>query len=263
MRYEKFVAESRNKRLGYVWVGLDSAKARRDLQSELISVVCNGATDAGRWMVSRHEYENLDNACLIDLYKQTETRVFDPVLELSQRYGLSVSEVRSWSRTGGILDREVFIKAIKRQPDASKRMEIYTLKSFSYQQVTANLCSTMRPALDSPAATISFVSLMPAVAMVSDLLKRRLYRWKPQKEESNLLIFDTLNHPRRSKPLRVLADKDCLCQSKLYQEAFSTRQKMRHPYLYQMFRSSSLASLPDNLRKEMDWRKKQYADHFK
>jgi len=262
MAYEKYVDDSRV-RLGYLWVALDSAEARRGLQSELASVMCNGATDGGRWMVSMHEYANPENCCLIDLYSQSDAERFDPVLELSKWSGLNLEEIHNWSHTGGLLGHDIITRAASRQADLSKRRAIYALTGLTYPQVLAGLCSTMRPSPNAPAATISFVSLAPAIALVSDCVKRCLYNWRPKASEPNMVLFDMLGHPNRSRRMRVRAESGCMCQSKLYREAFTTRQNMRRPYLNKMFRSASLASLPEGPKQEMAQRKIRFAHYYK
>lgn len=246
MRYEQFVNESRD-RLGYVWCSLDNAKARRDLHLELPSVVCNGGTDASQWMFSLHEYGNWENACMRDLYTEQHTERFDPAQALAQRLGMNIEQVHQWSLSGQPLNIKTVLAAFDREHDPAKQKVLLAMQGLRYNEAVAHVCSTMRPSKHLSGATISFVSLMPAVAMVSDILKRCLYGWKPKKEDPNVFLFDTLSQPSNSKAMRIRASRSCLCQSKRYRAAFEMRQQMREPYLNHMFRSASRALIMDNI----------------
>lgn len=250
MQYEKFVNESRE-RLGYVWCSLDSAKARRDLLLELPSVVCNGGTDASQWMFSLHEYGNWGNACMRDLYAEQRTECFDPAQALAQRLGMTIEQVHRWSLSGQPLDIKTVLATFDREHDPAKQKTLLAMPGLRYDEAVARVCSTMRPNEHVPAATISFVSLTPAVAMVADLVKRRLYGWKPKNEDPNVFLFDALSQPRHSKAMRIRANRGCLCQSERYRAAFKMRQRMREPYLNHMFRSASRALIMDNIRDQM------------
>ena len=234
-RFQDYVDHARD-RLGYVWCGLDSADVRRQLQLELPSVVANGATDASRCMFSVHEYARRDHACLLDLYQQQQGK-FDAVGELADLIEMDISGLRRLIRAGQAVERHRILSAFQRVRRPGQREALACLARGNYDFAIHQLCSAMRPHEDAPAATISFVSLLPAVFMVSDLMKRQVYDWQPSQSDPNVFQFDTFRHPTRSRHLPILASRQCECQSEHYQSAFETRQGLRRRHLGIMFTS--------------------------
>lgn len=233
-RFQQFVDADRN-RLGYVWCCLDNTRARRDLQTELASIVVNGGTDASRWMLSSHEHDRPENACLLDLYPEPETRAFDPMAELGRLLGMGPEQIRQWVRHGRAIDVHVLDRAAARERDPARRRALLALKGKPFFQAVGHVCATMSPNQNAPAGTISFVALMPAIAMVSDLLKRRLYGWQPAAGDPNVFRFDALRSPARGWAMNIRASRRCLCQSENYRQASEQRQKLRRSHLGRSF----------------------------
>ena len=71
--------------------------------------------------------------------------------------------------------------------------------------------------------------------MVADLVKRRVYGWRPTDESPNAYYLDAFRHPARWRAIRVLAARDCFCQSERYRKAFDSRQLLRGPHLERHF----------------------------
>jgi molybdopterin/thiamine biosynthesis adenylyltransferase len=236
MSFERYV-ETARERLGYVWCCLDSATARRTLQTELASVLVNGGTDLSRWMISLHEYDRPENACLRDLYPAPAPRVFDPERELAHQLDVPVERIREIARSRTRLNAAEIQTALRNQKDEASRKAVARYVGMDFDQAVAHMCSTVRPSKALPAATISFVSLMPAVFMVADLVKRRVYGWHLPEGQPNVYQFDCLRLPEHRTACNILAARECLCQSERYRRAFQQRQRLRQKYLNSPFSS--------------------------
>ncbi len=169
MPFERYVDMARD-RLGYVWCCLDSAPARRILSQELISTLVNSGTHLGRWMISLHQFDRPENACLCDLYPEPPATAFDPERELAHRLGLPVEQVRQIAQRGGRLDAAMIAVAQGNQRDDTARQAVARYAGMTFQQAVAHMCSTLQPNRLLQAATISFVALMPASFMAADLV---------------------------------------------------------------------------------------------
>ena len=242
-RFERYVETARD-RLGYVWCCLDSGPPRRTLQTELASVVVNSGTDLSRWVVSLHEFERSENACLRDLYPAPRAQGFRPEEELARHLGIPISVVRQVARDGRPLDPALIALAARNQRDAASQAAIARYAGKRFDQAVLQMCSEMRPNPALPAATISFVSLIPAIFMVADLIKRRLYGWHLPKGQPNVLQCDALRRPDQRTILNVLAAPTCLCQSERYSRAFGERQRLREKYLGTCFSSPAPVGPP-------------------
>ncbi|MDP3937451.1 MAG: ThiF family adenylyltransferase, partial [Deltaproteobacteria bacterium] len=236
MPFERFV-EAARERLGYVWCCLDSGPLRRTLQTELTSVMVNGGTDLSRWMLSLHEFDRLENACLNDLYPEPRGLGFNPEVELANYLGLPVEVIRHLARSGRIIDPDLIEVVAGRRKDRSITDDVGSYAGLRFDQAVERMCSTMQPDKALPAATISFVSLMPAVFMVADLIKRRVYGWSLPKGGHNVFQFDALRLPDQGTVCNILASRNCLCQSERYSKAYRERQQLRSEYLRARFAS--------------------------
>ena len=227
LRFEQFadLAGARD-RLGYVWSCLDSAAARRDLALELPGVVCNAGTDGATWTFSTHEYGRSEHACLRDLYPPPGLHDFNPAKELAERLGLDLPLIERWRQSGQPIDPVQLQAAAAKQADPAKQRMIVAFAGLPFNQAVARICSTMRPHEAAPAATIGFVAIQPSIAMIADLVKRRVYGWKPGPDSPNLFQFDTLRCPDTHRALTIRASTQCLCQTLRYMKAFQTRQEM-------------------------------------
>lgn len=258
MRLKNFVSESRD-RLGYVFCSFDTAEARRELQLELPTVISNGGTDNSHWMFSVHEHGNARKACLLDLYPRPAAKRFDPIQELARYIGVSPDSVRRWARDGRaqgwrfVDSKEV---GLIRDPVGNRRK--LSLLGRSYDQAVAQMCSTMKPNDAGVSGTISFLSILPGIAMVSDFLRRFLYGWRPEDGDPNFWLFDALGHPANSKAMKMMAEPGCPCQKVENRVAFDIRAELRRPYINRIFRSASPASLPQKERQEAAKRRFNY-----
>ena len=243
LRFEHFVDRARD-RLGYVWCCLDSSSARRDLQLELPSIVCNGGTDGARWTLSTHEYGLPEHACLRDLYPPPSLQDLDPAKDLADRLGLDRRWVLQWRQSDQPLDPARLQAAAARRSDPAEKQAILAFGGLRYTQAIAQVCSMMRPHEAAPAATIGFVAIPPSIAMLSDWIKRRLYHWTPGPGDANLFQFDTLRLPAARRALTIRASAQCLCQTPRYKRALQTRQQMRQPTLERMFTAAAPVPQP-------------------
>ncbi len=235
MPLERFVELSRD-RLGYIFCCLDNGAVRRRLQTELGSVIANGGTDMSRWMVSIHEYARPENACLFDLYKDRNEDQPDIVHQLADRLKISVNELLQLQRIGNRrIDGSVIIKAIQQEPDPVKKKMISRYAGLTYELALAQVCTQGSPNKALPAATISFVSLIPSVLMVADFVKRRIYGWNLPKNSPNVIQADSFRQVDKATAINVLASDKCFCQSEKYVQAFEKRQKIRNPHLNKTF----------------------------
>lgn len=259
MRFQEFASGSRD-RLGYVFCCLDTAEARRDLQSELPTVICNGGTDNSDWMFSVHELGNAESACLQDLYPRPAAKRFDPIEELAGYVGVSTDLVRRWAKDAKA-PGQMFIDPNKvgDAKDPVRYRRRLSLLRRPYNQAVAQMCSTMKPNVAGVSGTISFLSILPGIAMVSDFLKRFLYGWRPEDGDPNFWLFDALSHPAKSKAIRMTAAPNCSCQKVEDHVASEIRAELRKPYVNRIFRSASLVSLPQRERQEVARRKLNYS----
>lgn len=243
MPFERYVDMSRD-RLGYVWCCLDSAQARRLLQTELASVLVNGGTDMSRWMLSLHEHNRPENACLQDLYPEPS---LDFVASSPGETGLSdigPELARRVANGGWRFDAGAVALARQRQQAAPGRRTTANYATLTVRQVLSSMCGQVSPTNALPAATISFVSLMPAVFMVADLVKRRMYNWRLDEGAPNVFQFDSFRSPDKGTICNIRAAKECMCQSQGYQTAFRRRHQWRLPHLNRLFQAPAAPSCP-------------------
>jgi len=255
-RFQDYVDAARD-RLGYVLCCLDRPLDRAELQTELPSVVANGGTDGSRWVFSWHDQELYEYACLRDLYPVRAQQAFGVERELAKFLGCTLQELRRIARAGAPMDPNQLraLAACARNPAQARALN--ALRAGNYPGAIAQVCSTLRPSPNAPAATISFVSVLPAIAMVADLVKRRVYNWRPKAGEANTFHFDALRHPGARRALTIRAGQHCECQSDVFRRAAVTRQRLRQPYLERMFAERTalpaagcerLAKVPDRRR---------------
>ena len=169
---------------------------------------------------------------------------FRPEHELARHLGVPAGEILRIARDGLRLDRALIARAIRNQRNAASRTAVARYAGRGFDQAVAHMCSEMRPNQALPAATISFVSLMPAIFMVADLIKRRLYGWRLPKGQPNVLQCDALRLPDQRTICNVLAGRGCLCQSDRYSRAFQQRQRLRNKYLGVRFSSPAVPGPP-------------------
>lgn len=235
MPLERFVEMSRD-RLGYVFCCLDSGTVRRRLQAELAGVVANGGTDMSRWMVSIHDFDRPENACLLDLYKEQFGDQPDIVRQLADILKISVNDLLQLQRIGNRrIDGRVIIKAMQQEQNPAKKSLIARYAGLTVEEALGKVCTQASPSKALPAATISFVSLIPGVLMVADFAKRRIYEWKLPKGSPNVIQADSFRQVNKATTISVLASDKCFCRSERYLRAFTKRQKIRNPYLNKMF----------------------------
>jgi molybdopterin/thiamine biosynthesis adenylyltransferase len=236
MTFERFVDTLRD-RLSYVFCCLDNVTGRRTLQSELASVVANGGTDLSRWMVSIHDFERPENACLLDLYKEQPEEQPNSVRDLVELLKMSREDIRRLEQLNRRIDGAMIIKAQQQEPDPLRKKAISRYTGLTFEQALAHICTTGAPGRKMPAATISFVSLVPAVFMVSDFIKRRALGRKPGPGSPNVFQADSFRSFEKGIFLNILAAENCFCQSKRYKDAFAKRQEIRRPHLNRIFTS--------------------------
>ncbi|MBE3131917.1 MAG: hypothetical protein IMZ55_00445, partial [Acidobacteria bacterium] len=241
--FEDFVDRARD-RLGYVWCCLDSARSRSVLQTELPSVIANGGTADSAWTFSLHEYDRPNGACLQDLYPEIPARPLDSIQEVVAHLGIDPEAARQLIRPNRPVDWRLLAGVIARENNFAKRQQLLQLGGRRLQEVVAGVCATMKPAPQAPAATISFVALMPSIAMVADLLKRRLYGWHPTEDDPNLFYFDTFLAPSRGRAMKAVAGRRCLCRMPHYRGAFAMRQALRAPHLGRIFEAPAEEPTP-------------------
>ncbi len=239
MPLERFVEMSRD-RLGYVFCCLDSGNIRRKLQKELASVVINGGTDLSRYMVSVHEFDRPENACLLDLYKEETVDHPDILQQLAHLLKINVNEIIRLQQIGNRrIDGKLVLKAIQQEPDPIKKKLISRYAGLTLDQALAHVCTQGSPNKALPAATISFVSLLPSVLMVADFVKRRVYGWNLPKGSPNVVQIDSFRQVNKMTAINILASDKCFCQSEKYVQAFTKRQKIRTPHLNKIFLKSA------------------------
>jgi molybdopterin/thiamine biosynthesis adenylyltransferase len=232
--FERFVEVSRD-RLSYVFCCLDSVTARRLLQTELASIVVNGGTDLSRWMVSLHDFDHSENACLLDLYTEQPENQRDSVKELVELLKMNRDEIRQLELQRRRIDGRIILRAQQQELDPAKKQVIGRYTGLTFEQALAHVCSTGTPSRKLPAATISFVSLIPAVFMVADFVKRRVLGWNLQPGAPNVFQADSLRSLEKGTFVNILASENCYCQSKRYIDAFAKRQEIRKPHLNEVF----------------------------
>ncbi len=227
--FQRYVDTARNQ-LDYVMCCLDSAPLRRVLQTELASIVVNGATDLSRWMVSLHEFGRPENSCLIDLYNERELDDFPVALAVAHYLGVPVETINRLLGRGEPLPLPIMQAAIREWKDRRARGDIACYAEVLSDEAAGDTCTRMRPSQAMPAATISFVSLMPAIFMVADLVKRRSYGWSLPAAEPNIFQFDALRLPSQGMITNILASRNCFCQSARYRGAFQERMRLRRKF---------------------------------
>jgi hypothetical protein len=236
--FERFVDSSRD-RLNYVFCCLDNVAARRVLQTELASVVVNGGTDLCRWMVSLHDFERPENACLLDLYKEPPENQADSMQKLFDILRMRPDEMLQLQQRHGRIDGRAILKAQQQEPDLDLKQKIGRLMGLTFEEALGHVCSSAAPNKALPAATISFVSLIPAVFMVADFVKRRALGWKLQPAAPNIFQVDSFRAFEKGTFINVLASEKCFCRSKRYTNAFAKRLMLRKPYPWMIFSSPS------------------------
>jgi len=224
--FQRYVESARH-RLSYVMCGLDSAPLRRVLQTELAGIVVNGATDLSRWMVSLHEYDRPENACLWDMYPGLPVEAILLGDDLAPHLRIREALIRRLAREGGRLDGAQLESVARELRDGRAERQAALGGTTPCDADAEPTCSRIRPSQVMPAATISFVSLLPAVFMVADLVKRRTYDWSPARGQPNVFCYDALRLPHQGQAANILASRDCFCQCPRYREAFRLRQFFR------------------------------------
>ncbi len=238
MNFERFVELSRD-RLGYVFCCLDNVNSRRVLQTELASVLVNGGTDLTKYMISLHDFDVPQNACLLDLYTKDPTPQRDLRKDLCSLLRISYKELDRLVSDRRRIDAQIIIKAQRLEANPVKRKVIARYTGLTVEQALARVCSSASPNKVLPSATISFVSLTPAVFMAADFIKRRTLDWKLKAGDPNFFQVDSFKSPEKRTFINMLASRYCFCQSKIYREAFTKRQRLRKPYLEKIFSSAA------------------------
>jgi hypothetical protein len=241
--FERFVESARD-RLSYVFCCLDSVTTRRALQTELASVVVNGGTDLSRWMVSLHDFERPENACLLDLYKEQTENQWDSVQELLDILRMSPDEIQQLEQQHGRIDGRVILRAQQQESDPTKKQAIGRYMGLTFEQALEHVCSTATPSKVLPAATISFVSLIPAIFMVADFVKHRVLGWKLQSGAPNVFQMDSFRTLEKGTFINVLASEKCFCRSKRYMDAFTERQEIRKNTLIRFLHLRAMKAPP-------------------
>jgi hypothetical protein len=186
-------------------------------------------------MISLHDYELPENACLLDLYKEIPEERNNLVHDLSNLLKISQEELRQLARRRQRIDGKIILRAQQQEQDPNKKKAIAHYTGLTFEQALAHACSKASPNKALPAATVSFISLIPAVFMTADFVKRRALGWKLKSGAPNVIQVDSFKSIEKGTFINILAQKSCFCQSEKYVNAFKKRQELRKPHLNKAF----------------------------
>lgn len=220
-RYEDWPDRSQPHEL--VLMGPDSAEVRRAVQFDLPRVLVNAATGGSGFIVSRHDF--LTGPCAACLYpddQKTPTLVED----VARQFGVDVQLARDLVEGRRVFDADIY-RLMRTRGTAQLRAErAQTLFGLPLAQVRGVVCSEAELRPELPAATIGFVSFVPGVLMVAELVKARYAPGVPLSAHTNVFRTDVFRlgeeelEPRRKT-------RTCRCKDEIMRRAFAQRWAKR------------------------------------
>jgi hypothetical protein len=203
--YESFVKERGQKSLPLVVSTVDNNQAREHIQSDLPREILHGATHEQTFVISRHDFIN--GACLGCLFFRKPKTYSE---QIADETGILLPEVERVLEAGGPFTVEHLMSMVERRGVLKDKY----LKSIGrpFKEVYAReICGTLTVQVGdrSEAATASFVSSMPGILLMGEILKERI----PELSEYRLSNYFQMSlfSPEANKPFFRQKDPRCVC----------------------------------------------------
>lgn len=221
-KYEDWPGRSHPHEL--VLLGPDSAEVRRAVQFDLPRVLINAATGESFFTVSRHNF--LTGPCAACLYpdnQNTPTLVED----VARQFGVDLRLAQDLVEGKRVFNADIYELMCERGTAQLRLEKAQNLFGLPLAQVRGVVCSEAELRPELPAATIGFVSFLPGVLMVAELVKARCTPDAPLSADTNVFRADIFRlgeeglEPRRKY-------RSCRCKDEIMRYVFEQRWAKRH-----------------------------------
>ncbi len=202
--------------------GSDSGASRRALQFALPRELINGGTSGSGFMVSKHRFE--EGPCAACLYPEPAEPTSD-LSDVVRQFGVGEDVALELLSGRRVFDEEVAeaMHTRGRAVLAEERTAQLIGKPFAEARRVACSEAIVRP--DLPTPTVGFVSFLPGVLMVAELVKARHFANAPLRAPSNVLVADAFDLIRLDREPRRKS-RSCRCGDPLFVKAFRGRWGM-------------------------------------
>ena len=218
--YESYIKEDRpDKRLDTVVSTVDNNSAREHIQSDLPRQILHGATHEQTCVISRHDF--IHGACLGCLfYKRTITYA----QEISNETGIPLDEVEMVLAAGGAFTTGHLSIMIQKRGVIAEKFARFIGQPFR-DVYAKEICGTLgiRVEMKTEAATVSFVSALPGILLVGEILKDRI--GKLHRYRLNNYLQMSLFSLKANKP--IFRKKDPRCSSLCYEPIMIDRYNQK------------------------------------
>jgi hypothetical protein len=200
--------------------GTDSPESRRMLQFQLPRELINAGTGGEGFTVSRHRLDA--GACLACLFPEHKDSTGD-IEDVMRQFGVSRDIASDLLEGHRSFDDE--IAELMREhgkvvfPDAW----LFELSGRSFAQVRALACSQALIRPDLPVPTIGFVSFIPGVLMVGELIKSRYFPNAPLTDKGNVMRVPNVFALHEIDLEQTRKTYGCHCQDPIIQAVYGHR----------------------------------------
>jgi molybdopterin/thiamine biosynthesis adenylyltransferase len=169
-KYSDYIQETGSRRLDLVVSTVDNNQAREEIQSDLPREVLHGATHEQTFVVSRHDF--IHGACLGCLFFREEQSYSE---QISLETGISIEEVERILSSNGTFSVDHARTIVNKRGGDAIRLSSFVGQPFR-EVYAKEICGTLRVQVgpESVAATVSFLSAMPGILLVDEVIKERV-----------------------------------------------------------------------------------------
>lgn len=211
--------ERRHDPFEVILCGPDNRDVRRAVQFSLPYMAINAGTTGADFLVSRHRFD--DGACLACLYADVGT-VIDAAGEVSRQFGVNRATAEALLNGTQAFDEDVAATMRARGTAVLPDSRLAALLGRPFHEVQRTVCSEATVREDLPVPTIGFVSFIPGVLMVAELVKASAFPASLPAGTVNVVRADAFDLPKW-RVQRLRKTPSCACQDPVYQEAYATR----------------------------------------
>lgn len=197
---------------------VDSAEARREIQSDLPRLLLDGATSGFTFSVSRHDF--LHNACLGCVHSP-DPEDFVVEEEIARTLGWALGDVFDALRSDRPMSEGELSKIFKYASLTFEHISNFIGEPLRY--LWANeICGMFhsdRKEEQQIIGTAGFVSIMPGILLAGELIKERYFG---QNVLNTKFIAQALVGPTHNSLQHPLKEKNCacFCQTEIMQQAY-------------------------------------------
>lgn len=202
-----------------VLLGPDNAEVRCTVQFDLPRVLINAATGGSGFTVSRHDF--LTGPCAACLYR-SDQKTPTLVEDVSRQFGVDLQLAQDLVNGRRVFDADIYQRMCERGTAQLRAERARMLFGLPFPQVRGVVCSEAEIRPDLPAATIGFVSFLPGVLMVAELVKAKYAPHMPLSADRNVFRADVFRlgeeelAPRRKSRL-------CRCKDEIMLDVYKQR----------------------------------------